>query len=595
MKNTLKILSILTVFGLSALPAMAATYVESAGTVSIEGEHYDSKTTALSRSWNTLTDSTASGSVAMVSSPDSGTTAAAKAGPALVYKVKIVNSGSYYINVRGKGPDGSGDSVYAAFDTASAKTISLSTSWVWKQAGTFTLAAGTHTLYVWMREDGSIVDKVVASKSSTLPTGTGPAESAIDGVSSSSVASSVASSSSSSAASSLANSALISGLSVYSYSAQQTGNEAYNLYDNDLSANTGARWSAEGFPNNVVIDLGKEYDCDKVMVYPYGSRPYQYTVQFSTSPTSGFVTKVNRSANTTSAVSITDTFTPARARYVKLDVTGIYGNTSTWTSIIELRVYGQAAVVSSSSVASSSSSVASSSSSSVVTSSYPFGILNLANWKITVPYDGSDSGSYADEIKRPTLDTYSNTGWFWADSDKIWVNFYCPAGAPTTEGSDNPRCELREMNADGTDEIAWSMTTTTVYRQDGICKVTATPSSGKLAFAQIHSTLDSYDDIIRVQVRLSGTSHVLYVMGSCVDDQADDIRTQAVGSEIVYAIEASSNQVRLYLDGSSTPVRTYANDMTKSPTNYFKAGNYLQSKPSSGYGLVKYRYLKTNK
>jgi hypothetical protein len=435
--NILRLLTTCTLLGLSALPAFAATYNETGGSVCIEAEHYDSKTSALSRTWEIKTETSASAGVAMRAGPDSGTTAASKAGPALVFKVKINSSGSYYINVRGRGPDGSGDSVYAAFNSGTAANLSVGSSgYVWKQSGTFSLSAGTHTLYVWMREDGVVVDKVVASKSSTLPTGTGPAESAIVGTSSS----------------------------------------------------------------------------------------------------------------TASSVS-----------------------------------------------SSKSSSVASSAASSVSNNGTPYGVLSLTNWKITIPYDGSDSGSDADEIKGTTFKTYSNTGWFWADSDKIWVNFKCNAGSPTTSGSDNPRSELREMKNDGTNnnEIAWSMTTSTVYKQEGICKVTNTPSSGKLAFAQIHSTLDSYDDIIRLQVRLSGSNHVLYVMGSCVSDTADDIRTQTVGSEINYKIEASNSEVRVYLDGSLK--RTYKNDMTKSPTNYFKAGNYLQSKPSSGYGLVKYRYLKTNK
>lgn len=37
---------------------------------------------------------------------------------------------------------------------------------------------GVHTVNLWMREDGTIVDKVVITSSSTYtPTGTGPAES----------------------------------------------------------------------------------------------------------------------------------------------------------------------------------------------------------------------------------------------------------------------------------------------------------------------------------------------------------------------------------------------------------------------------------
>jgi hypothetical protein len=275
-----------------------------------------------------------------------------------------------------------------------------------------------------------------------------------------------------------------------------------------------------------------------------------------------------------------------------LSARGGSSSSSSSSSSVSSSSSSSSSYASSSTSSSTGSSSSASSSTSSTSGSYPYNVLNLTNWKITIPYDGSDSGSDADEIKRPALETYSNTSWFWADADLTWVNFYCPAGAPTTSGSSNPRCELREMTSTGTSTVAWNMTTSNVYRMDGICKVTQTPSSGKVCFGQIHSTLDSYDDVIRVQVRLSGVNHILYVMGSCVNDTADDIRVQSVGSEIVYAIEASNSQVRLYLDGSETPVRTYENSMTKSPTNYFKAGNYLQSIPTSGAGNVKYRYVK---
>jgi uncharacterized protein YjiK len=142
----------------------------------------------------------------------------------------------------------------------------------------------------------------------------------------------------------LKSSRIRSGLSVYSYSAQQAGNEAVNLYDDDFSTSTGARWSAEGFPHNVVLDLGATYSCDQVVLYPMGDRPYQYTVAFSASPTSGFSTKVNRSSNTTAAASLSDPFSATSARYVKLEVTGLSNNSSTWASIIELQVYAQSLV-----------------------------------------------------------------------------------------------------------------------------------------------------------------------------------------------------------------------------------------------------------
>lgn len=122
---------------------------------------------------------------------------------------------------------------------------------------------------------------------------------------------------------------------VSSYSSQQdTTNKALNIND----GNTSNRWSAEGFPQNIVIDLGSVYNANQIVLFPYSSRDYQFLVEGSTtSATTGFSTLVDARTNTTKATSITKAFSATDVRYVKLTITGS-ATTQAWSSINELQV-----------------------------------------------------------------------------------------------------------------------------------------------------------------------------------------------------------------------------------------------------------------
>ncbi|MBI3324332.1 MAG: hypothetical protein HYZ92_03535 [Candidatus Omnitrophica bacterium] len=108
----------------------------------------------------------------------------------LKYNVQVATTGTYYIWIRGWGPSGNDDSAHAGIDgtgPAAADRISpFQPAWVWNNAtmdnapAKMTVSsAGVHTIHLWMREDGFIVDKILlrTSSSSTAPSGTGPAES----------------------------------------------------------------------------------------------------------------------------------------------------------------------------------------------------------------------------------------------------------------------------------------------------------------------------------------------------------------------------------------------------------------------------------
>ncbi|MGY3792541.1 chondroitinase-B domain-containing protein [Aquimarina sp. 433] len=125
------------------------------------------------------------------------------------------------------------------------------------------------------------------------------------------------------------------GGSVSSYSNQQTTNPANNIIDD----NTENRWSAEGFPQNVVIDMGDEYPVGEINVYPYNNRAYQFIVEgSSSSATSDFSVLTDASNNTSGGAVIHRSFSTQSVRYVKLTITGASGYTGNWSSIREFEI-----------------------------------------------------------------------------------------------------------------------------------------------------------------------------------------------------------------------------------------------------------------
>ncbi len=123
--------------------------------------------------------------------------------------------------------------------------------------------------------------------------------------------------------------------SAISVSEQQAANPASNILD----GNTSNRWSADGFPQSVVIDLGNLYDVNQIKLHPYKNRAYQFIVESSTnSPNSGFSLLTDARENTSGGSIITKNFTTQKAKYVKLTITGASGYSGIWTSIREFEV-----------------------------------------------------------------------------------------------------------------------------------------------------------------------------------------------------------------------------------------------------------------
>lgn len=198
---------------------------------------------------------------------------------------------------------------------------------------------------------------------------------------------------------------------------------------------------------------------------------------------------------------------------------------------------------------------------------YPAQILNLTNWKLTLPTGKSGSPN---EIKQPTLTTYKIDPWFVVMPNTRAVQFRAPVNGVTTSGSGYPRSELREMVNNGLSNASWSATSGihTMILDEAI---TSVPQGKKHVVAgQIH---DSSDDVIvirleypKIFINVGGTNS--YTLDA----------NYVLGSRFNVKFVVSSGQTKVYYNNSSDPVYT----LRKSYSNaYFKAGAYTQSNCST--------------
>ena len=197
-------LSALVVLGVSAAGMAADPLLQESGPdgiICVEAEHFDENTPRPPHTWELVTappgfTGTLSGGQAMQSTP---TTPAGGAGfntgyvensPRLDYNVYFFKTGVHYVWVLAWGLDGNSDSLHSGLDgqeIATADRIGgINTNHRWTNTAyqdperiMFEVdTPGLHTVNIWMREDGSVVDKIlVTSNPNYTPTGDGPPES----------------------------------------------------------------------------------------------------------------------------------------------------------------------------------------------------------------------------------------------------------------------------------------------------------------------------------------------------------------------------------------------------------------------------------
>lgn len=162
--------------------------------VVMEAEHFNGNTAQSGYTWQATTSyGNYSGASALRALPEDNTridTNYAATSPRLDYQVNFVKTGTHYVWIRALGPSWSSDSLHVGLngqEVASAARLSQLNplgSWAWSkttQGGTIATlnvtSTGLHTINVWMRESGTLLDKLVLTPDANYtPSGLGPDE-----------------------------------------------------------------------------------------------------------------------------------------------------------------------------------------------------------------------------------------------------------------------------------------------------------------------------------------------------------------------------------------------------------------------------------
>lgn len=112
---------------------------------------------------------------------------------------------------------------------------------------------------------------------------------------------------------------------------------------NLVDGSTATKWSASGFPQTAIIDLGSIYALERTEMICHNDRDYQFNISVSNTENGTFTQIVDRSTNTTPGTityPIIDTFNAVDGRFVKITITGAATYTGTWMSLLEFRIFG---------------------------------------------------------------------------------------------------------------------------------------------------------------------------------------------------------------------------------------------------------------
>jgi hypothetical protein len=194
---------------------------------------------------------------------------------------------------------------------------------------------------------------------------------------------------------------------------------------------------------------------------------------------------------------------------------------------------------------------------------FPSDLLNLTDWKLTLPVDTAHAGS-PDEIKQPELTGYVNEPYFHMNAKGDAVVFRAHTGGDTTNNSGYPRSELREMKDNGATNASWSSSsgTHTMFIDQ---KITHLPVvKPHIVVGQIH---DSSDDVI--VFRLEGKKLFIDLNGNDGPVLTD---AYELGTRFTVQFEVSNDQVKCSYNGELK--YTYPKTFSGA---YFKAGAYVQS------------------
>ncbi len=211
----------------------------------------------------------------------------------------------------------------------------------------------------------------------------------------------------------------------------------------------------------------------------------------------------------------------------------------------------------------------------IASSLTPATAFDLSHWKLTLPTDAARTyDGQATEISATQLAAGFQDSHFHYDADGSMV-FWCPVGGATTEGTEFPRSELREMLKPGDPSVNWTAKGT--HRLAARCRVVEVPSNPKVVIGQIHSYLGKARPLVKLQF-YKGRIEAL-VKSSPTKGKDIKLVWPEVGLDqnITYEIELQDGVLSITVNGIKQVQNIAKNDPEwLKQTFYFKAGAYPQ-------------------
>jgi len=244
-------------------------------------------------------------------------------------------------------------------------------------------------------------------------------------------------------------------------------------------------------------------------------------------------------------------------------------------------------------------------------------IIDLSNWKVTIPTDDPS------EVEPPEILKYATNNdlkkWMYDDSKDSSLVFYTEPGS-TTPNSKYSRTELREQMQPGSNSVNWT------FAEGGTMKGTlkvddvsgAEGNLDRIIVMQIHGRLTNaqrdligeednnappvlkiYWDDGKINVRRKilkdvKVSNIDILKTDAWEDDSHWFEKEVGKEKFTLEIMAKENLLKIILnDGEEEFVFEDDFHVKKWSVfeNYFKAGNYLQSKEEGAYATVKYYEL----
>ena len=246
--------------------------------------------------------------------------------------------------------------------------------------------------------------------------------------------------------------------------------------------------------------------------------------------------------------------------------------------------------------------------------------IDLAHWKITIPEEDPKKPGSPIEVGYPEIMEYANNPvlkkWMYNDEKDNSIVFYAYPSGTTTANSHFSRSELRETMDPGNNNVNWT------FKQGGKLKGTYAIESvskekdgkySKVIIAQIHGRLtNAQRDLIgqkdnnaapmlkiywdngkiRVKTKVLKNANASEIemlpANAWTDDEGTNFKEKVNFDKFTLEVKISDGRMEVILNGGETLVY---NDINIKKwgifENYFKAGNYFQSKEPDSFAKVK--------